>query len=261
MKKSVYSILLLSLVIGLPLMIIDFIGQNKDDFHVPTGFSQLVIDLSDQDRSEEPVLEIDLTVPSNVELFMQSDAPGIKIVRVVSESVILGYKHQEIDFAIGQYTGSASTSSTLVMAPGKLSLALTGEKTDGKIVIGYRITDKDPTEYERLMRIHNGDLENPPSGYEKVYSSDLSGQSYKDEVVYTLSLNRMTNVGFSIYTSAKNGNVSVDIVGVSSNYYGVIHSEYHRICDQLETTLPPGEYQFKLTSDNADGELVVYIKQ
>ncbi len=256
-----YSILLFSLIICLPLMIIDYVSQNKEAFNIPSRFDKVIVDLSEQDRTEELIFESDLNVPSSVELFIQSDASGEKIVKVVSESAILGYKNQEIYFNIGQYTGSASTSATLIIDPGTYSIYLSGEKTEGKIAVGYRVTPKDISEYERLLKIHNGDLMNPPDGYEKVFSTNLSGLVYKGEVIYTLSLTKTTNIGFSIYTSAESGNVSIDLIGESSNYYGMVHPEHNRICDQLETTLPPGEYLFKLTCENADGDLVLFVKQ
>ncbi|HHY82414.1 MAG TPA: hypothetical protein GX505_07010 [Clostridiales bacterium] len=138
------------------------------------------------------------------------------------------------------------------MVKGKYSVYLTSEKTNGTLVIGHQETDKEPNEFERLYKIHNGELDNPPDGYVEIFSENLAGKSYKDEVVYTLSLDTTKNIGLSVYTSSKQGTCSVDFIGKSSNFIGFINSQGNRICDQLESALNPGEYQIKLTCEDAD---------
>lgn len=261
MKKTVYAILIFSLIIGLPLIILDIIDKNKDEFIIPPRFRKVVVDLSDRARTNELLFENELEVPSRVEFFIQSDATGEKNVKVISDSEILGLKSREINFKIGNFTGNASILATFIIDAGKYSVYLTSEKTNGKIAIGYQETSKEVSEFERLLKIHNGDLNNPPNGYEEIFSTDLTGRSCKDEIIYTLSLNKTKNIGLSIYTSSQQGNVSVDFIGKSTSYIGLGHPAHNRICDQLETTLPVGEYQFKLTCENADGQLYIFLKQ
>lgn len=261
MKKTVYAILIFVLIIGLPLMVFDAIGKNRDEFNIPLRFNKMIIDLSNTARKDELLFESELEIPSSIEFFIQSDAEGEKNVKVISDSEILGLKEKEISFNVGKYTGNASTSATFVMDAGKYSVYLTNEKTNGRIAIGYQETPKETSEFERLFKIHKGDLNNPPVGYEEIYSTDLAELNYKDEIIYTLSLDKSKDIGLSIYTSSKEGDVSIDLIGESTNFFGLVHSAHNNILDQLETTLSPGEYQLKLTCENADGKLYVFLKQ
>lgn len=241
-------------------MVLDVLDKGNDGFNIPTRFNRAVVDLSEKSRTEELVFESKLEVPSSVEFFIQSNAPSVKFVKVISESEILGLNSRQVIFNVGEFTGSSSTSGTFILDAGKYSVYLSSEKTDGKIAIGYRETDKEVSEFERLLKVHKGDLNNPPDRYEKVYSTDLTGLSYKEEVIYKLTIDQAKEVGFSIYTSAEQGNISVDIIGESSNYFSTVHSN-KRICDQLEATLPAGDYLVKLTCKNADGQLFIFLKR
>ncbi len=53
MKKIVVIILGLSLLIGVPLMILDVIGQTKDVFTIPSNYDKVIVDLSEESRTEE----------------------------------------------------------------------------------------------------------------------------------------------------------------------------------------------------------------
>jgi len=259
MKKTVYSILICSLVVGFGLIIMD--GLDKDEFNIPSRFEKVIVDLSDQFGSDVLLFTKDLHVPSNVEFFIQSDNISEKNVKIVSESEILGFSSKEVNYTVGRYIGNSCIASTFTMDKGKYSVYLTSEKTKGKLVIGHQETAKESSEFERLYKIHNGELNNPPEGYAEIYSSNLTEKSCKDEVIYTLSLNTTKRIGLSVYTSSKQGTVSVDFIGKSSNFIGLINTQFNRICDQLETTLSPGEYQLKLTCENADGQLYIFLKQ
>lgn len=259
MKKTIYSILIFSLVIGFVLIIMD--GLNEDDFKVPSRFEKVVVDLNDQFGTDVLLFTKELNVPSTVEIFLQSDDESEKNIKIVSESEILGFSSREVNYKVGKYTGNARISGTFTMGKGKYSVYLTSEKTEGKLVIGHQETVEEPSEFERLHKIHNGELNNPPEGYAEIFSTDLTEKNFKDEVIYTLSLDTPRNIGLSVYTSAKQGIVSVDFIGKSSNFIGLANSQFNRICDQLETTLTSGEYQFKLTCENADGQLYIFLKQ
>lgn len=54
--------------------------------------------------------------------------------------------------------------------------------------------------------------------------------------------------------------MSVDFVGSTFRFRGLVSTE-HRMCDQLELTLPRGEYQVKLSCQEADGQLYVFLKE
>lgn len=261
MKRTVYTILIASLVVGFYLIVMDELSKNKDGFNIPSRFKKVIVDLSDRTRTNELLFTSELDEPSSVEFFIQSDDPSEKTVRVISESEILGNNSREINFIVRRFTGSSSTSGTFIMQKGKYSVYLTSEQTDGKIAIGYQDTTKEPSEFERLYKIHMGDLNNPPEGYLEVFSTDLSGRSYKEDVIYTLSLDTAKTIGLSVYISSQQGTVTVDFVGKSSNYIGLVHPAHNRICDQLVTSLPQGEYQLRLTCEDADGELYVFLKQ
>lgn len=261
MKKTVYSILIYCLIIGLCLIIMDELAKDRDGFNVPSRFSTVIVDLSDQTRKDELLFASELRVPSRVEFIMQSDAKGEKNVKLLSEAEIMGTSSREINFIVGRFTGSSSIFSSFVMDKGKYAVYLTSEKMDGKIAVGYQETALERSEFERLYKIHKGDLNNPPKGYIEIFSTTLAGQSCQEEIIYTLSLDKPKYIGLSVYTSAEQGRVTVDFIGGSSNFMGLVNSQYTRICDQLETTLPPGEYQFKLTCENADGQLYIFLKQ
>jgi len=259
MKKTIYSILIISLVVGFVLIIMD--GLNRDDFKVPSRFEKVIVDLNEQFGTDVLLFTKELNVPSTVEFFIQSDDESPKNVKIVSESEILGLYAREVDFTVGKLTGDARIAGTFTMDKGRYSVYVTSDKAVGKLVVGLQETAKEPSDFERLYKIHNGELNNPPEGYVEVFSTHLTEKSWKDEVIYSLSLDATRNIGLSVYTSAKQGSVSVDFIGQSSNFMGLIHPQLNRICDQLETTLSPGEYQIKLTCENADGQLYVFLKQ
>lgn len=261
MKKTVYAILISSLIIGFCLIIMDELAKGKDGFNVPARFEKVIVDLSEQSGTNELLFTRELNVPSSVEFFIQSDSANEKSVKVVSESGILGMNGKEINFIVWKYTGNSSISGTYIMQPGKYSVYLTSGKANGKVAIGYRETEKELSEFERLYKIHKGDLNNPPKGYVEIFSTNLSGRSCKEEVIHTLSMDKTKNIGLSVYISSEEGTVCVDLIGKSSNFIGLVYSPHRRICDQLETTLSPGEYQLKLTCENADGQLYVFMKQ
>ena len=54
--------------------------------------------------------------------------------------------------------------------------------------------------------------------------------------------------------------MSVDFVGSTSSFLGLVNTE-HRICDQLVLSLSPREYQVRLTCQDADGQLYVFLKE
>lgn len=259
-KQTVYKILVMSLMIGLPLMILDGISKQKVEFMVPERFETMIVDLSDQNRVNELLFEREIDVPTGIEFFIQSDTASEKTVKVVSESEILGTNRHEINMVVGKVTGTASTAVSFIMDAGKYSVYLTNEKMEGKIAIGYQENPTKLSEFERLLKIHQGELNNPPAGYKEIYATELTGRSCQGETFYTLSLTEPTNIGISVYTSANQGDVSVDLIGSSSSYYGLAHPQSSRICDQLEATLPAGEYLFKLNCNNADGQVYVFLK-
>jgi len=261
MKKAIYSILISILFVGFFLVIIDGLSKAGDGFNIPSRFEKVVVDLGKQYGTDVLVFTKELNVPSTVELIIQSNAANEKKVKIVSESEILGTNSSEIDYTVWKLTGNASISSTLTLDKGRYSVYVTSEKTDGKLVIGHVETAREPSEFERLYKIHNGEPNNPPKGYEEIYSTDLTGKSCKDEVIYTITLDEATNIGLSVYTSSKQGIFSVDLIGKNTSFTGLVHHETGRICDQLEATLLPGEYLLKLTCENADGWLYVFLKQ
>ena len=197
MKKTVYAILIFSLIIGLPLMILDVLAKNNDEFSIPSRFEKVVVDLGDKARTKELLFTNELEVPSSVEFKIQSNTASEKNMTIISEMDILGLGTREINFKVGNLIGASSISSTFIMDKGKYSVYLTSEKTDGKIAIGYQEAAKEAPEFERLSKIHKGDLDNPPKGYQEIFSTDLTGRSSNDEVIYTLSLDKTMDIGLS----------------------------------------------------------------
>ena len=158
MKKTVYTILIFSLAIGFFLIAMDELTKERDKFNIPSRFEKVVVDLNERTRTNELLFTRELELPSSVEFFIQSDNPSEKNVKVISESEILGLNSREINFTVLEYTGNSSTSGTFIMQPGKYYVYITSEKADGKIVIGYQETEKEQSEFERLYKIHKGDL-------------------------------------------------------------------------------------------------------
>ena len=87
MKKTVYSILIISLVIGVCLIILD--SKGNDQFNIPSRFEKVIIDLSSQSGTDVLLFTKELDVPSTVEFFIQSDNETPKNIKVVSQSEIL----------------------------------------------------------------------------------------------------------------------------------------------------------------------------
>src|SRR5690554_6713224 len=88
-KKVVFTILIVSLAIGLPFMVLDFLYKGAKEFRVPEELEKLVVDLGTGERDGELLLERYLPVPSTVELFFQSNTEGPKHLRLKSEGEML----------------------------------------------------------------------------------------------------------------------------------------------------------------------------
>lgn len=259
MKKTIQIVLVVTLLVGLGLIIMEQLYGNKDDFKIPAGYKKEIVDLSDHVRSDELLFTIELDSPSELSFFIQSDADNEKVIKVTGDSKIIGMNSNELIFNVRAYSGNEATSSRNIVNKGKYSVYITSEQTDGRLAIGYKATPIDLSEYERLSRIDMGDLDNPPEGYTQIYSTELSGLNYEGEVVHNLSLTTKMKVGISVYTSSMQGNVSVDFVGNSNSYYGLVYPQ-NKICDQLELDLSPGDYYFKVNCEDADGQLYIFIK-
>lgn len=240
-------------------MVMDSMQSRQDRFRIPNRFNQLVVDLNTGRRTDELILERTLQSPALVKMIFQSDSETLKHLRIVSESEIIGRDAREDEIELNRLIGPTSTSASLLLGRGKYALYLTSEKAPGKLVVGYQETPYEPEEFARLERIHRGELTNPPDGYQEVYSTSLSGLSLNEDTVYTLTLDSTQSIGVSIYTSAREGYMSVDFIGDRVGWWGLVGTE-HRILDQLEITLTRGEYHFRLTCDNADGEVYIYVK-
>ena len=117
MKRTVFVILTLSLAMGIPLMVFDFLYRGESEFRVPEDMEQLVVDLDTADRTEDLLLERDLIMPSMVELFMQSDTEGLKRLKLMSEAEILGRREPRVDFFIQRYTDPQAAFVSLMLAP------------------------------------------------------------------------------------------------------------------------------------------------
>ena len=206
MKKTVFAILILCLAVGLPLMALDLQQRGLNKFRVPQRFAKITVDLNTHDRTDELLLERQLSEPAKVEIMMQSDSAALKQVRFVAESEILGLGQPELEFMVGQVTGTASMASTTVLPAGRYAIYLTSHKHAGQLVIGYQEHPIDPAEFVRLSRIHQGDLNNPPSGYTEVFSADLTELEVQNQVIYSLSVKNSETIGISVYTGeAGNG--------------------------------------------------------
>lgn len=261
MKKTVYAILIFCLVIGVCLTVLDFMSAGKDGISVPSDLSKVVVELNEKARTDELLFTRELDVPSIVDLYIQSDDNSVKYIKLVSESDILGMSGREVSYMVRSAEGTSYISSSFVILPGRYSVYLTSEQTDGRIAVGYRETAMDTSEFERLYKIHRGDLYNPPEGYTEIYSVDLAGKSCKDEVVYTISANGTEGIGLSVYTYLEKGTAWVDLIGEAQSYMGLGHPDFNRICDKLEIALQRGEYEIRLNCEDAEGRVYIFLKR
>jgi len=260
MKKLVPGILLICLIIGIPLMILDALSTNSQ-FTIPKGYKKIEVNLNKQSRDNEMVYSGSLKVPKKVEFYIQSDSPEEKYLTISSEKKFIGMSGNETSFEVGEFTKNSYSSPTFLFGTGKYNIFISNEKAKGKLIIGYKEIPIKESDFERLSKIDNGNLNNPPVGYKKIYSTDLSEKYMSNETIYKINLDRTKLVGLSIYTNSKSGNVKVDFIGKNSNYTGLIYSGNNSICDQFEQTFSKGEYDIKLTSENADGQLYVFMKK
>ena len=82
MKKTVYSILIITLFIGLGLIITEQLTKDRNVFKVPSGYHKEIIDsriIPDQMSFFSRV-----GVPSTVEIFVQSDNDSDKIIKIIN---------------------------------------------------------------------------------------------------------------------------------------------------------------------------------
>lgn len=260
MKKTVFGILIICLLIGIPLIILDAFPNAKGQFTIPSDYSKIVIDLNEKTRDNEVVFSSILETPRGIDLYIQSDSSEEKIIEIASEHKIIGKPDNKYHFSVNQVTNNMANTLNQIYNAGQFTISLTNRQAEGKLVIGYRERTISSSEIERLLKIDSGDLDNPPAGYEKVYSTDLSGMDCKDEVLYTFTLDKTQTFGLSVYSHVEEGSLSVDFIGENTSYYGLVYSK-NSLCDQMEIPLEKGEYQVRLNCENVDGKLIVFAKK
>lgn len=261
MKKPAIAALAVGLLILIPLMFIGFLASNQNSFKIPHRFEKIKIDMNEKVRTEEVVYKKMLKAATRVDIMVQCDVDSNSSISIISDKKIIGSNVNKLNYQINKLTGNSSMSMSLILQPGNYSISISNNKTKGSIMIGYEEKKMSTSEYERLKRIDSGELDNPPKGYENIYSADLTGLNTKQKSVYTLTLDRMQKIGISVYTNATKGDMTVDFIGNYNNNTGLVFANTNHICDQLITTLPKGTYEFKLTSDDADGQVSIFIKK
>ena len=168
MKRTVFVILILSLAMGIPLMVFDFLYRGESEFRVPEDMEQLVVDLDTADRTEELLLERDLIMPSMVELFMQSDTEGLKRLKLVSEGELLGRREPRVDFFVQRYTQARKPLLSASCWPRVSTPFISIAK--GKRGSSPSVTAKPPWNQRSLngcSKSIEATLSNPPVGYRR----------------------------------------------------------------------------------------------
>lgn len=261
MKKTVFTILIICLVAGIPLMVLDMNPATGGGLKTLPGHSKIVIGTNDKSRENEEVFSTVLKAPTFVDLYIQSDSKETVTLAISSDQRIIGKRDNKYVLYINKVPGNSGYSLNQLFGPGNLTIRMTNEKSPGKLDIRYSERPADASEYERLSKIDNGDLDNPPEGYYEVCRIDLSGLNCNEEPVYSFTLDSAQTIGISIYTDTEQGEMSVDIIGPGTNFFAVVNSVSNRICDQLQLELDKGTYEVRLNSENADGQLYVFIKK
>lgn len=259
MKRFLIVIVIICFMIGIPLLIIDRLAMNGD-FKIPGNYNMIKVDLNDKVRSNEIVYTKKLNTAAKVRFMIQCDSDAQGSIQIASEQKILGSNFKEETIMLMKVTGSQSMNPELILQPGNYSITVTNEKTEGTMIIGYNEKELPAAEYERLKKVDGGELNNPPEGYEKIYSATLSGLSCKEEKIYTLQLDHIQKIGIAVYSSATKGNLSVDFLGKNNNFIGMVSPGVANIYE-MENSFATGTYEFKLTSDGADGQVYIFLKK
>lgn len=261
MKKIMIGILGICLLVGVPFIIMDLLAGSSGVFHTSPGYKRIELDLGEKARDDEVVYTKELKHAAEISFMIQSDADAESSVSIESDEKFLGSDTNKESCPVGNMTGTSYLSPKMLLQPGKYTIKVTNIQTGGKLMIGYKERKLETAEYERLLKIDKGELNNPPEGYELVYSADLSGLAYNQEVIYDLTLNHSQKVGISVYTNASSGKVSVDFAGESNSFIGLVTPKVHYICDRLENTFGKGNYKIRLSSEDADGQIYIFIKK
>lgn len=261
MKKLIIIILAGCLLIGVPFMVLDYLSVRNGEFNIPAGYEKIRISLEEKARTNETVYTKELTGATEVSFMIQSNSDINSTIKISCDKKLIGNNNYEETYQISQMTGNSYLSPKLLLQPGRYTITVTNTQTSGSIMIGYQEKPLAEREYQRLLKIEEGDLNNPPEGYELAYHSELAGLDCESETVYTLTLDHSQKIGIAAYTNATEGNVSVDFIGDNSNFIGIISPKFHMICDGIENSFRQGEYKIKLTSRNADGEVYIFIKK
>lgn len=261
MKKFLFGILGICLLIGIPLIIMDLQARNHSEFSIPFGYKRVDIKLYKRDRKNEIVYQKNLKFATVVSFHIQSNSTNENYVTIKSEHNIIGNISNEDTCSIQKMPQGGYDGSTYILQPGKYTIAVNSKKSKGMIMIGFKEKKLADSIYKRLKKIDGGDLNNPPQGYEKVYSAKLSKLNCKDKTVFKVTFDHAKKVGLCVYTSASKGNLSVDyFIGKDSSYYGLITPGKNKICDRLES-YSKGTYEVKLTTKDTDGEIYVFMKK
>lgn len=260
-KKYIIILLGICLLIGIPFIGMDLLSKDAGNFNNHYIYKKIKIDLKEKSRENETVLVKELSSATELSLEIQSDSDSMSYVSISSDQKLIGSNGKEERYGIRDMTGNSYVSPTLLLQPGKYEIKVTNTQAEGKLVIGYKEKKIDDKDYERLLKVDSGDLNNPPEGYELVYSGDLSGLNCSKKVVYSLSINHNQDIGICVYTNSSKGNATVDFIGKNNNFTGLVTPKSHAICEQTEGTFPAGDYEFQLTSENADGQMYIFIKK
>lgn len=261
MKKIVIGVMAIIVLIGVPFLIMSMLSKKDGAFNIPNSYKVISVDLMEKARDNEVVFTKELDTAAEISFRIQSNSQTESIVRISSDETLIGMNTKENVNPVCDITGNSYIGSRIMLQPGTYKITVTNAKAEGEIRIGYKEKEIEASEYERLMKLDGGELDNPPEGYELVYHTELSDLNCKEESVYTLKLEKSQKLGLCVYTNSSKGYVSVDFTGKSSSYYGIINSEAQRIYESGESYYGKGNYEIKLTSEDADGQVYVYIKK
>ena len=82
----------------------------------------------------------------------------------------------------------------------------------GEIVLFFQSIStwnfSNPIGYKELVTL---DLDNPPAGYMKICTINLSDNNYKDKTIYSFSNEKYQNIGFCVYSNSQKGYFNVHI--------------------------------------------------
>ncbi len=203
------------------------------------------------------IYSLDLKSPMLEHFYILSQFEGDKWIKLKGDKKIIGVNGTAIDLIKGDY---AVAQSSFLLKSGRYIISAENPFIKGELTLYVSNEKPDLKTYRRLLMIDEGDLNNPPEGYENIYSSNSGIPEKTNVIIYSFNVGSTIKEAFSIYGKISEGKLSVRLKGGNIRDFEFIN-ENHPMSDQCSLFLEKGSYSIWIFTDGFKGRLAVFRKK